>query len=623
MFLALGIAFNLSSQVNFTANDYVRPYDRPFRFGANLDNYPPWTNQQVANISFGNPLEGAGDGVGLNSFRGSLKEEFLETWGYNIRLADYQHFSSLGSNDNLTFTGYPSAAHRDTAHYCPAEQSALFANIYLPIWDGGANGTPVNDQNYYALYLWKMVSLYKNHVKTWEIWNEPDFPVDAVVAHAPPGVPGNWWENNPAPCDYALKAPIFHYNRLLRISWEVIKTADSTAYVCIGGIGNAAFLDAVLRNTDNPADGSVSADYPLKGGAYFDVLSFHSYPHLDGSMWEFPPSGGLFFYRHSDRGIEGMLNLRDNLRNVLQTHGYNGATFPEKHWMISETNIPRSPFNVYIGSDEAQVNYIVKALAEAKKQRFLQLYLYILSDLEPEADAWNEFQTMGLFKNLSEFTYPDFELNPAANAWKTTANFLAERDYHELLSTSLNLPGSLSGGAFTNATDTLFILWAKTSVDSSEAASATYAFPAAFGFDTLFQMYWDHSLTSDTTLVLAGSVTLTGTPIFLQKKPPFLMEPEDTMEVAVKEPLPMSGLEIFPNPAGDQFRGEFNLAAAETVTLRLFDSLGRLREVVFEEQALQAGRHSFLVKNELEAGVYWVEVTSKRGWKEGRRLVRR
>lgn len=71
---------------------------------------------------------------------------------------------------------------------------------------------------------------------------------------------------------------------LLRISYEVIKTVDENAYVCIGGIGNPAFLDAVLRNTDNPIDGTENNDYPLLGGAYFDVLSFHSYPHIDGSM---------------------------------------------------------------------------------------------------------------------------------------------------------------------------------------------------------------------------------------------------------------------------------------------------------------------------------------------------
>ena len=99
-----------------------------------------------------------------------------------------------------------------------------------------------------------------------------------------PGQPGNWWENNPDPCDYKLRAPIFHYIRTLRISYEVIKSIAPDDYVCIAGLGFDSFLDALLRNTDNPDDGKVTAEYPLGAGAYFDVVGFHVYPHIDLSL---------------------------------------------------------------------------------------------------------------------------------------------------------------------------------------------------------------------------------------------------------------------------------------------------------------------------------------------------
>jgi hypothetical protein len=58
---------------------------------------------------------------------------------------------------------------------------------------------------------------------------------------------------------------IFDYVRMLRITWEVAHKIDPGAHVAVGGLGYASFLSAVLRYTDNPADGSVTTDYPSTG----------------------------------------------------------------------------------------------------------------------------------------------------------------------------------------------------------------------------------------------------------------------------------------------------------------------------------------------------------------------
>ncbi|MEK7253412.1 MAG: hypothetical protein AAB316_01600, partial [Bacteroidota bacterium] len=345
------------AQVNFTANDFVQPYSGGFHPSANLGEYASFSEEELAMLAAGGVVSPASGGVGgvagggrvtgagIKSLRPGLFEGFMEVAGYESKLPAFQYFEELGMNDHTVIVGFPSPQHKDPTQYCPGIPSELFANLYEPIWDGGANGTPINDNNYYALYLWKTVSLYKNYVRFWEIWNEPGFDYTGGLGFLPPGAPGNWWDNNPSPCDYKLRAPIFHYVRLLRISWEVIKTLDPDAYVVVSGTGFPSFLDAILRNTDNPINGSISSEYPKKGGAYFDVMGFHAYPHFDGSLRQFSDDiNDWIYFRHSDGAAQGLLKTKNAFQNVLSNYGYDGATFPQKHWMITEVNLPRKAF---------------------------------------------------------------------------------------------------------------------------------------------------------------------------------------------------------------------------------------------------------------------------------------
>ncbi|MEM8909930.1 MAG: hypothetical protein AAGD05_18925, partial [Bacteroidota bacterium] len=324
LFVWTGIAALLPAQVNFTANETVPVLEAPFGFGSNMGFFPPWRDEQLADIAAGNADEGV-VGAGVRSLRPSLPEHFLEQWGYDIRLHTFQHYANLGIANNTVFIGYPSEAHQDTTYHCPTYRSEVFANLYTPIWDGGANGTPVNEDNYYALYLYQMVNRYQDYVTFWEIWNEPDFD-HSGNAWKSADMPGNWWVNNPSPCDYALRAPVFHYIRMLRISYEVIKSIDPDAYIATGGLGFPSFIDAVMRNTDNPQNGLPNAEYPLKGGAYFDVLSFHAYPHIDGSLREWNQEIQDFVYqRHSDAATDGVIAKKKEFEAVLTKHGYGSS----------------------------------------------------------------------------------------------------------------------------------------------------------------------------------------------------------------------------------------------------------------------------------------------------------
>ncbi len=515
VFVSMSLAF--SQAPGYTANDTIFSYDGHFRPGTNLGYFPPWDDTELADIAAGNPAVGV-DGVGAKSIRPSLPEHFLENYGYDYRVDSYQHYYNLDLQDLTTIVGFPADWHRDPNFYCPDAQSEMFDNLYDDIWDNGENGTPVNDENYLALYVYKLVENYGEYITFWEIWNEPGFDYTGARGWLPPGAEGNWWENNPEPCDYKLRAPIFHYIRTLRICYEVIKTQDPDGQVSVAGLGFPAFLDAILRNTDNPNDGSVNADYPLGGGAYFDVMGFHSYPHIDGSLRYWSNDIFDFVYtRHSDAAALGMTDRRDKFQDVLDNYGYDGITHPKKHTIITETNVPRRSFSDRnFGDDEVQVNWIIKALVTAHRNDFYQMHMFNLAETTDYAVAQDEFDLLGLYEKVAGDVPYDATKNDEAFAYKTYSELLYKSDYDQAQTDALLLPAGTKGAAFLNTDNNyVYVLWAETTIDSSELASATYTFPAAMNLTDLEKRTWDFSETAQVSTIGSTGIALTGTPIFL------------------------------------------------------------------------------------------------------------
>jgi PKD repeat protein len=514
LFLLLSIS--VSAQVTFTANDTIFPYQGYFRAGTNLGDYPGFSDEFLAEISAGNPTNGI-EGLGIKALRPGLFESFLYEYGYDSRVSTYELFDDLGLTDNTLIVGFPAEIHQDPTEYCPGIPSTLFANMYLDIWDNGENGTPVNDDNHYALYIYQTAILYHQYIKFWEIWNEPGFDFTQNRGWLPPGSPGNWWENNPDPCDYKLRAPIFHYVRLLRISYEVIKSIDPEAYITVSGVGYPSFLDAVLRNTDNPIDGSPSVDYPLTAGAYFDVMGFHSYPHFDGSLRYWDNNIMDFVHtRHSDAAADGILALQDTLQGVLNNYGYDGNTFPLKPWIITEINLPRKQFGDYIGSAESQRNFIIKNVVVCMQNNFLQSHIYKLAEDKTYENAFFEFDVMGLYKKLNPTAGYFQEANDEGIAYKTASEILYEKVHDPGRTAALSLPQGVRGGAFKDENNNYtYVLWAETSIDNSESANAIYSFPANLGISNLIKREWDYGSSNQRSSIPSQNIELTGAPIFL------------------------------------------------------------------------------------------------------------
>ncbi|HEY0678626.1 MAG TPA: T9SS type A sorting domain-containing protein [Chitinophagaceae bacterium] len=522
------LVLSVSAQINFSANDFGRVpvYNGNFQYGTNMGYYGnSWDDYTLADIAAGNSSKNI-KGVGSKTFHLPLPESFLEFWGYNVRVDMFNHYASLGVKDNTVFLEDPKGDHRDPTNFGCVQSSRLFKNMYEPIWDGGANGTPVNDNNYFALYVYKTVTTYKSYVKFWEIINEPDLEY-GTLGDGDPGQPGNWWDNNPPPCNIPnLYAPIFQYIRALRIGYEVIKYVDPSAYVAPGGLGKPAFLDAILRNTDNPANGSVNSSYPLKGGAYFDALSFHMYPIYHLHQWD-NSIGGFAFSRHSDAAVKKYIEHKNKFYSTLAARGYNNTTYPAKLVITTENNIPNKavmgPIGLWIGSQEAQRNYVVKAAVESQKNNISQYYVFVLGD---DKDSWDgsasELSFLGLYKNLvgkgplgNGGAYNQ-DPNESGVAYKTMSDMLLNKTYDETRTVAMNLPSNVGGGAFKDAAGSyVYVLWAKTTTDQSEAASAVYNFPAGLTSAQLNKREWNFSSTGTGSTVASTNISLTGSPVFL------------------------------------------------------------------------------------------------------------
>ncbi len=584
------------AQAKTTANDKITPYQDYFRYGVNMGYYPPYQDHQLAEIAAGDAKMDL-PGVGVNAVRPALFEHFFDYWGYDVRKEAFDRYESLGMTENVGFIGYPSDDHRDKTIFCPddeKQESAVFKNLYEPIWDNGANGTPVNDENYYALYVYKIVNQYKGQVRFWEVWNEPDFDY-ASNAWKKPGDPGNWWDNEPFPCSYALKAPAFYYNRILRISYEVIKSIDPSLYVCTGGLGYPSFLDVILRNTDNPEEGTVTADYPLKGGAYFDVLSFHSYPHIDGSVRQWDNSiWGFKYQRHSDAAVAGFVKRKKEFETVLNKYGYDGQQFPKKEWICTESTIPRVKFEDNMGSEIAHTNYIIKSLVAAQKEGLHQYHIYTMADSKKVVDAKGSYDLMGLFYAL-EGNEP-YKHTPTVGgiSYKTTSELLFGWRYDAEQTARLKLPHNVDGAAFRNEVGHYtYVLWAKTTTDENELISTTYAVPEVLKLGELDRMEWDFAKTKQIKKIDATYLQLNGSPSFFR--------PTIEQTISVETLRPYIGID-----SSKDF--SLLLPNSGTVTIKLIDNKGAIITTLLSDKSLTAGTHKFPLTIK-QTGVYFIQTS--------------
>lgn len=137
-------------------------------------------------------------------------------------------------------------------------------------WTGQQWNSAPQDEKLLLNYVQTVVNRYKDSIKYWEFWNEPDSSI--------------YWN----PQD-SMKA----YTRLLKKVYVAIKKADPSATVVLGGLANDQYysLKRILSNG---------------GENYFDIVNIHPYVTPD---------------KH--KGIQQIKYLLNNVTKELEKKGLN------------------------------------------------------------------------------------------------------------------------------------------------------------------------------------------------------------------------------------------------------------------------------------------------------------
>jgi hypothetical protein len=451
-----------------------------FSYGLNLGYY----NSGLNDLSESQ----LGQAAGANSHRHKLTEVFLDQWGDTIHVPELTAMIADGEQDIVCNIIGPSAAHStapsgaDTEEYSPLN---LQETIFTAMGD-------VNPDNYWAAFVQTVVTTYSPYIHTWEVWNEPD------------QVGGNWqatetWNTTPPkPSDLLWwNDTIYAYVRLLRITYEVVHKLDPQGKVTLGGIGYPSFLNAILRYTDEPTAGMVDADHPQKGGAYFDVVSYHYYP--------------VFSPGSSDVGATGLVTLHDQLQAELTQAGVTGKSF-----IITESGAPRYAVGGDPGGVDYAHNYLLKAMALAHGAGIGRIDWFILGDGQDPGASTSPFDYMGLYGNLTNvMSAANAVITPTGTAYATLGHLLAGSLSDPTTTAALSLPTGTAGVALRTADQKhAYVVWAVNA--STETGTGTVSLPAA-GPASIYA--WDYSQTKTVATATPASgmvqVSVTSAPVIV------------------------------------------------------------------------------------------------------------
>ena len=366
--------------------------------GQKIGAYISTPNPNDLQYRSGNGIGGIGDGwddaklsnlsswSGYDGQRKKLPEYHLEAWSYGIEIGDCQVNTKCGILDVVGYLCGPTEAHSSKRLPYNYNNREIMppANLYEPIWL--KNGT-VNPNNYWAYYVNNTVSLYKEYIKIWEVWNEPDYTRNYGVVSK--------WTNEPPNQDDLLSwhGTIFEYIRLLRITYEVAKKADPSCWVATGGLGYTSFLDAILRYTDNPEDGSITNDYPALGGAYFDCDAYHQYPQYGVTDEE---TGEAYNDYGSDSLAKKVVILKKNHRYTIQKYGF-GKEYPDKIFINTETGYDNGDTKE---KNLVRRNWVIKLALYQIEYDVKQIHSLYLRD--SSIKGMGDFENIGTFVSVEE-----------------------------------------------------------------------------------------------------------------------------------------------------------------------------------------------------------------------------
>ncbi len=197
------------------------------------------------------------------------------------------------------------------------------AGLEEPVFVDGA----INPANPWGWFVYNVVHRYKDRVRAWEIWNEPDFDL--------------FWSGSNA-----------EYVRLLKVGYLAAKAADPTTTVLFGGMAyweDQGFLPEVL-------DLIVSDPDAAANGFFFDVLPIHLYANP---------------YH--------IKNLAPWAKDQMTARGISG-----KPVWVNETNIALCERygcpSTYRASETEQASFVIQAMALSFVSNVDRLFAFQLYD---------------------------------------------------------------------------------------------------------------------------------------------------------------------------------------------------------------------------------------------------
>jgi hypothetical protein len=419
--------------------------------------------------------------AGCNSARLKLPETHLETWGWEIELGDMATYAAHGKHDLVAFligptrphsSAPPEAADWELDHWAPT-------NLYEPVTIDGA----INPNNYWGAYVHQTVTTYRDHVKIWEVWNEPDWVSDWQVTQT--------WYDSPPTADQLprFNADVFAYVRMLRVTREAALLADPDAKIALGGLGYESFLDAVVRYSDAPQSGALGGEYPESGAAYFDILNYHFYPHYSGV--------------DSSGSARAFVLKCDAMNAVLIDHG-NTA----KPCMATESGASHESIDDVPSGSQYARNYAIKLMALAHAAGILGVDWFALSDGAAIGASSDPYAYMGLYLDIAG-------LAATSDATKTETG-AALASYGALFGDAvadvggleaLALPADVDGVALRLPDDRrAWVLWA---VDDDLDEDETASYELATDTDVLVHQWdWSQTQVTQARMTEAGVVAL-------------------------------------------------------------------------------------------------------------------
>jgi hypothetical protein len=198
----------------------VQAKDSPFGIGTFLSWNHSWNNYMYPGQEEIEKTVALLKQLGISMIRNEFSWNEIETKKDLFEFERYDYIVKTCKDNNIEITGILG---------------------YSPAWTGRKWNESPADEQLFLNYVKVVVSRYKNEIRYWEFWNEPD----SVI----------YW----SPQDNMKK-----YTALLKKVYTVIKKANPSATVLLGGLTNNPYYSfkRVLSNG---------------GGDYFDIINIHPY----------------------------------------------------------------------------------------------------------------------------------------------------------------------------------------------------------------------------------------------------------------------------------------------------------------------------------------------------------